>query len=392
MPTPATGRYFLQVPGPTVVPDRVLKAMAMPLLDHRGPQFASLAAGISQDLKKLFRTDSAVMIFPSSGTGAWQAAFSNTMSPGDTVLLPETGMFSTLWGRNARAMGLEVIEIPGDWRTGIDAGKVEEALKADSAGKIKAVLATHNETSTGVTSDIPAVRAAIDAAGHDAMLFVDTISSLAATDYRHDVWGVDVTICGSQKGFMLPPGLSFTVASQKALAAVENATLPKGYFDWAPAIEAAGNGLYPYTPPVTLFYGLREAVDMLLEEGLENVFARHARLARATRAAVSAWGLENQSVREHEHSNAVTAIRMPEGVDADAFRALVLEKFDMSLAAGLGKVAGVVFRIGHLGYQNDLTILGALSGVEMSLGLAGIEHQKGGVEAAMKVISDAAAT
>lgn len=389
MPTPAAGRYFLQVPGPTVVPDRVLKAMSMPLLDHRGPQFSSFAAKISADLKKLFRTQQPVMIFPSSGTGAWQAAFCNTMSPGDAVLLPEVGMFSTLWGKNARAMGLEVIEIPGDWRSGIDAGKVEEALKADSAGKIKAVLATHNETSTGVTSDIPAVRAAIDAAGHEALLFVDTISSLAATDMRHDDWGIDVTICGSQKGFMLPPGLSFTVASQKALAAVESATLPKGYFDWAPAIEAAGNGLYPYTPPVSMFYGLREAVDMLLEEGMENVFARHARLASATRAAVSAWGFENQSINAHEHSNAVTAIRMPDGVDADAFRSLVLNKFDMSLAAGLGKVAGVVFRIGHLGYQNDLTLMGALSGVEMSLGLAGIKHEKGGVDAAMQLLSEA---
>ncbi len=390
MPTPAPGRYFLQVPGPTVVPDRVLKAMAMPLLDHRGPQFSSFAARVSNDLKKLFRSESPVMIFPSSGTGAWQAAFCNTMSPGDTVLLPEVGMFSTLWGKNARAMGLEVIEIPGDWRSGIDAGKVEEALRADTEGRIRAVLATHNETSTGVTSDIPSVRAAIDAAGHDTMLFVDTISSLAATDYRHDEWGVDVTICGSQKGFMLPPGLSFTVASKKALAATGAATLPKGYFDWAPAAEAAGNGLYPYTPPVSMFYGLREAVDMLLEEGLENVFARHARLARATRAAVKGWGLENQSVNEAEHSNAVTAIRVPDGVDADQFRALVLEKFDMSLAAGLGKVAGKVFRIGHLGYQNDLTLMGALAGVEMSLGLAGIAHEKGGVEAAMSVISEAA--
>ncbi|MCP4934865.1 MAG: aminotransferase class V-fold PLP-dependent enzyme [bacterium] len=390
MPTPATGRYFLQVPGPTVVPDRVLKAMSMPLLDHRGPTFSSFAAGISQDLKKLFRTASEVMIFPSSGTGAWQAAFSNTMSPGDTVLIPQVGMFSVLWTKNAHAMGLKVIEIPGDWRSGIVASKVMQALKDDTDGCIKAVLATHNETSTGVTSDIPAVRAAIDEAGHDAMLFVDTISSLAATDYRHDVWGVDVTICGSQKGFMLPPGLSFSVASPKALAARDSATLPRGYFDWAPAIEAAGNGLYPYTPPVTLFYGLREAVDMLFEEGLENVFDRHARLAKATRAAVSAWGLENQSINESEHSNAVTAIRMPDGVDADAFRSLVLEKFDMSLAAGLGKIAGQVFRIGHLGYQNDLTLMGALAGVEMGLGLAGIAHEKGGVDAAMQVFSEAA--
>jgi alanine-glyoxylate transaminase/serine-glyoxylate transaminase/serine-pyruvate transaminase len=391
MPTPAAGRYFLQVPGPTVVPDRVLKAMAMPLLDHRGPQFSSFAARVSEDLKKLFQTVHPVMIFPSSGTGAWQAAFSNTMSAGDVVLLPEVGMFSTLWGKNARAKGLEVIEIAGDWRSGIDAGKVEEALRADRQGRIKAVLATHNETSTGVTSDIPAVRAAINAASHDAMLFVDTISSLAATDYRHDDWEVDVTICGSQKGFMLPPGLSFTVASPKALSFLQTATLPKGYFDWGPALEAAGNGLYPYTPPVSMFYGLREAVDMILEEGLENVFARHARLALATRAAVKAWGFENQSRNAYEHSNAVTAIRLPDGVDADAFRAVVLDKFDMSLAAGLGKIAGKVFRIGHLGYQNDLTLMGALSGVEMSLGLFGVPYDKGGVDAAMSVLSEAAA-
>ncbi len=391
MPTPAAGRYFLQVPGPTVVPDRVLKAMSMPLLDHRGPQFSSLAAAVCADLQKLFLTDRPVMVFPSSGTGAWQAAFCNTLSHGDRVLLPEVGMFSTLWGNNARAMGLDVIEIPGDWRTGIDADRVEDALKEDTQGRIRAVLATHNETSTGVTSNIQAVRAAIDAAGHDALLFVDTISSLAATDYRHDVWGVDVTICGSQKGLMLPPGLSFTVASAKAMEASQSATLPRGYFDWAPVIEAAGTGLYPYTPPVSLFYGLREAVDMILEEGLENVFARHARLAAATRAAVAKWGFDNQSLKPDEHSNAVTAIRMPDGVDADAFRTLVLQKFDMSLAAGLGKLAGRVFRIGHLGYQNDLTLLGALSGVEMSLELADIPHDRGGVEAAMTVLARAAA-
>ncbi len=392
MPTSPAGRYYLQVPGPTVVPDRILKAMAMPMLDHRGPTFSKMAAETTQDLKKIFKTTQPVIIFPSSGTGAWQSAFSNTLSTGDTVLLPEVGQFSTLWRMNAEAMGLTVIEIPGDWRSGIDASKVEDALKADTDGKIKAVLATHNETATGVTSDIPAVRKAMDSAGHDAMLFVDTISSLVATDYQHDNWGADVTICGSQKGFMLPPGLSFLALSERAQSEYGKGNLPRGYFDWAPAIDAAGNGLYPYTPPVSLFYGLREAVDMILEEGLDNIFARHARLAKATRAAVAAWGFENQSINESEHSNAVTAVRVPEDVDADAFRAVVLENFDMSLAAGLGKVAGKVFRIGHLGYQNDLSLMGALSGVEMGLDIAGIKHDKGGVLAAMDVLKSTKAS
>ncbi len=389
MPTSPAGRYFLQVPGPTVVPDKALAAMSMPLLDHRGPTFAKLAAGISADMQKIFKTRHPVLIYPSSGTGAWQAAASNTLSPGDGVLLPETGMFSTLWAKNARALGLDVIEIAGDWRTGIDAGAIEERLRADTEGHIKAVFATHNETSTGVTSDIAAVRQAMDAAGHDALLFVDTISSLCATDYRHDEWGVDIAICGSQKGLMMPPGLSFLAVSEKARQKAESARLPKGYFDWAPMFEAAETGLYPYTPPVSLFYGLRVTIDMLLQEGLDNVFARHARLARATQAAVRAWGLEMQSINAHEHSAAVTAVRMPDGVDADAFRALVLERFDMSLAAGLGKIAGKVFRIGHLGYQNELTVLGAIAGVEMGLSLMGVPHEAGGINAAMAVLGPA---
>ncbi len=389
MPTSPTGRYYLQVPGPTVVPDRVIQSMSMPMLDHRGPTFSKMAAGITQDLKKIFKTEQPVIIFPSSGTGAWQSAFSNTLSAGDTVLVPEVGWFSALWCNNAKAMGLNVIEIPGDWRNGIDASKVEEALKEDKEGKIKAVLATHNETATGVMSDIPAVRKAMDAAGHKAMLFVDTISSLVAMEYKHDEWGVDIAICGSQKGFMLPPGLSFLALSERAQKEYGTGNLPRGYFDWEPAIAAAGNGLYPYTPPVSLFYGLRTAVDMILEEGLDNIFARHQLLGDATRAAVKAWGFENQSINPSEHSNAVTAVRVPDGVDADAFRAVVLNNFDMSLAAGLGKVAGKLFRIGHLGYQNDLSLMGALTGVEMSLSLAGIEHKKGGVAAAMDVLSGA---
>ncbi len=386
MPTSAPGRYFLQVPGPTIIPDRVAGAMSMPALDHRGPVFADMAARISEDLKSIFRTSRPVMIFPSSGTGAWQAAIVNTLCAGDKVLIAETGHFSFLWKNIASDLGLEVIEIAGDWRSGIDAAAIEARLKSDAAGKIKAVLAVHNETSTGVTSDIRAVRKAIDDAGHDALLFVDTISSLCAMDYAHDAWGVDVTICGSQKGFMLPPGLSFTVASEKAMRRAETSTMPKGYFGWQPMIEAAGNGLYPYTPPVTLFYGLRESVAMLLEEGLDNVFARHALLAKATRAAVAAWGFENQCVNPAQYSNAVTAIRFPDGYNADEYRALVFDKYDMSLAAGLGKIAGKVFRIGHLGYMNSLTLAGALSGVEMGFAAAGIPYKKGGVLAAMEVL------
>lgn len=387
MPTTAPGRYFLQVPGPTIIPDRVAKAMAMPALDHRGPQFAALAAGISEDLKQIFKTKQPVMTFPASGTGAWQAALCNTLSPEDVVLIPETGQFSFLWKNIACDLGLKVREIQGDWRSGIDPSAIEEALRNDTSHEIKAVLAVHNETATGVTSDIRAIRRAMDAAGHPALLFVDTISSLCATEYAHDDWGVDVTICGSQKGLMLPPGLSFNVASAKAIEASLASSLPKGYFKWEPMIAAAGNGLYPYTPPVTLFYGLREAVDMLLDEGLNNVFARHAKLAAATRAAVSAWGLEVQCADPEFYSNAVTAVRLPEGHDADAFRAQVLQKFDMSLAAGLGKIAGTVFRIGHLGYMNSLTLAGALAGVEMGLQTAAIPHQKGGVLAAMGVLN-----
>ena len=387
MPTTAPGRYFLQVPGPTIIPDRVAKAMAMPALDHRGPQFAALAAGISEDLKQIFKTKQPVMTFPASGTGAWQAALCNTLSPEDVVLIPETGHFSFLWKNIACDLGLKAREIQGDWRSGIDPSAIEEALRNDTSHEIKAVLAVHNETATGVTSDIRAIRRAMDAAGHPALLFVDTISSLCATEYAHDDWGIDVTICGSQKGLMLPPGLSFNVASAKAMEASLASGLPKGYFKWEPMIGAAGNGLYPYTPPVTLFYGLREAVNMLLDEGLNNVFARHAKLAAATRAAVNAWGLEVQCADSECFSNAVTAVRLPEGHDADAFRAQVLQKFDMSLAAGLGKIAGTVFRIGHLGYMNSLTLAGALAGVEMGLQTAGIPHQKGGVLAAMEVLN-----
>lgn len=376
------GYYFLQVPGPTVVPERVMGAMGMPLLDHRGQQFAALAAEAAAQLKPIFKTEQPVIIIPASGTGAWHAAIANCLSRGDKVLIPEVGMFSVLWCKIAREMGLEVIEIAGDWRHGINASDVEKALSADK--DIKAVFATHNETSTGVTSDIQAVRCAIDSAKHDALLFVDTISSLAASPYDHDGWGVDVTICGSQKGMMLPPGLAFAVISEKAKAAMDSSDLVPGYFNFTPLISASETGLYPYTPPVTLFYGLHEAGKMLNEEGVDAIVKRHEKLAVACQAAVKHWGLEIQCQDESSYSNAVTAVRVPEGVSADKFRALVLDKFNMSLAAGLGKVADKVFRIGHLGYQNPLTLMGALSGVEMGLEMFGIPHQKGGVNAAME--------
>ena len=387
MTTDQTGYYFLQVPGPTVVPERVLNAMGMPLLDHRGPKFPVLAAAAAQNLKQIFKTKEPVIIIPSSGTGAWQAAITNCLSTGDTVLIPEVGMFSTLWGKLARQMGLDVIEIEGDWRSGIEASKVQEVLSNDSAGKIKAVFATHNETSTGVTSDIPAVRAAIDATGHKALLFVDTISSLAASDYDHDGWGVDVTICGSQKGLMLPPGLAFAAISQKAREHAKTSDMNPGYFAWDPLIEATDTGLYPYTPPVTLFYGLKEVTDMLLEEGMDNVIARHVTLSAACRAAVAAWGLETQCQVEGQHSNAVTTIRVPDGVNADELRGVIFDKFNLSLGGGLGKVQGKVFRIGHLGYQNPLTLMGALSGVEMGMEAFGLTFKKGGVNAAMELLA-----
>lgn len=362
-----------------------MAAMGMPLLDHRGQKFATLAAEAAENLKPIFKTSQPVIIIPASGTGAWHAAIGNCLSKGDKVLIPEVGMFSTLWCKIAREMGLEVIEIAGDWRRGIDPNEVEKALSADK--EIRAVFATHNETATGVTSDVKAVRAAIDNAKSDALLFVDTISSLAASEFDHDGWGVDVTISGSQKGLMLPPGLAFVVLSEKGHAAMETSDLNAGYFNFPPLIEASKTGFYPYTPAVTLFYGLHESTKMLNEEGMDSVVARHARLAKACRAAVNVWGLEIQCQDESQYSNAVTAVRMPEGFNADEFRACVLKHYNMSLAAGLGKVAGIVFRIGHLGYQNPLTLMGALAGVEMGLERFNVPHNKGGVAAAMEVLS-----
>jgi alanine-glyoxylate transaminase / serine-glyoxylate transaminase / serine-pyruvate transaminase len=384
------GRHFLQIPGPTNVPDRVLRAMAAPTIDHRGPEFAELTKAVLAALGPVFGTTSPVVIYPSSGTGAWEAALVNTLSPGDRVLMSETGHFSSLWSELAGRLGLQVEVIPGDWRHGADPEAIGERLAADSAHEIKAVCVVHNETSTGVTSRVPDVRTALDDAGHPALLLVDTISSLASIDYRHDEWGVDVTVAGSQKGLMLPPGLGFNAISEKALAANRTAGLPRSYWDWGPMIEANARGFFPYTPGTNLLYGLREACAMLAEEGLPSVFARHQRHAAATRAAVRAWGLEVLCADEREHSGSLTAVLLPDGQDADEVRRVILERFDMSLGSGLGKLAGKVFRIGHLGHFNDLTLVGTLGGVQMGLQLAGVPIKPGGVEAALEHLREAA--
>ncbi|MGD9669515.1 MAG: alanine--glyoxylate aminotransferase family protein [Hyphomicrobiaceae bacterium] len=381
------GRHFLQIPGPSPVPDRVQRAMARPILDHRGPEFQAMSQRVLDKIKGIFKTRNPVMIFPSSGTGAWEAALVNTMSPGDHVLMVETGQFATLWKNMATKLGLRPEFITTDWRSGVDANEVGVWLKSDTERKIKAVCVVHNETATGCRSNIEAVRAALDAAGHPALLMVDTISSLAVMDLQHDAWGIDVTISGSQKGLMLPPGLSFNAVSDKALAASKSATLPKAYWNWDDMLANNATGFYPYTPATSLLYGLDVAVDMLNEEGLENVFRRHERLAEATRRAVNAWGLEILCANPADYSPAVTAVLMPDGHNADQFRKLVLDRFDMSLGTGLGKVAGKVFRIGHLGDTNELTMVGALSGVEMALSIAGVPHRKGGVEATMDYLS-----
>ncbi|MEA2270336.1 MAG: alanine-glyoxylate transaminase / serine-glyoxylate transaminase / serine-pyruvate transaminase [Solirubrobacteraceae bacterium] len=378
-----SGRHLLQIPGPTNVPDRVLRAMAAPTIDHRGPAFAQLARDVLDRLPAVFRTSGPVVTFPASGTGAWEAALVNTLSPGDRVLAFETGHFATLWRALAERLGLDVDLVEGDWRHGVDPEVVAERLGADRDHAIRAVTVVHNETSTGVASRVAEVRAAMDAAGHPALLLVDTISSLASIDYRHDEWGVDVTVGCSQKGLMLPPGLGFNAVSDKALAASATARLPRAYWDWAPVIEANRRGAFPYTPPTNLLYGLREALDMLLEEGLEQVFARHARHAEATRRAVRAWGLEVLCRDEREHSASLTAVLVPDGHDADDVRRLILERYDMSLGAGLGRLAGRVFRIGHLGDLNDLSLAGALCGVELGLVGAGVPIERAGVQAAL---------
>ena len=389
MSTPhAVGRHFLQIPGPTNVPDRVLRAMDYPTIDHRGPQFAAIGKKCLDGLKTIFKTRSHVVIYPASGTGAWEAALVNVLQEGDLVLMVETGHFATLWHKMATKLGLETEFLATDWRRGVDPQAVEDRLRADAGGKIKAVCVVHNETSTGSTSAIAAVRAAIDAVGHDALYLVDTISSLASIDFRHDEWGVDVTVSGSQKGLMLPPGLSFNAVSEKALSMSQASGMRRSYWDWSEQIAANADGAFPYTPATNLLYGLAEAIDMLHEEGLDAVFARHDRHAAATRRAVQAWGLEVLCQEPRDFSSSLTAVLLPDGHDADAFRAGVLKKFNMSLGNGLSKLAGKVFRIGHLGDFNDLMLLGTLSGVEMGLSLADIPHQKGGVDAAMSVLND----
>ncbi len=382
-PVSSSGRHFLQIPGPTNVPDRILRAIDRPTMDHRGPAFGILGREVLAGLKDVFKTAGPVVIYPASGTGAWEAALVNTLSPGDRVLMFETGHFATLWRRLAERLGLSVEFIPGDWRRGVDPQAVEARLAEDRGHEIKAVCMVHNETSTGVASRVGAVRQAIDRSGHPALFFVDTISSLASIDYRHDEWGVDVTVAGSQKGLMLPPGLSFNAISAKAQKAAKSARLARSYWDWDEMLKANESGYFPYTPATNLLYGLREAILMLLEEGLDNVFARHARHGEATRRAVRAWGLEVLCQEPAECSGSLTAVLMPAGHDADAFRRVTLERFNMSLGNGLGKVQGKVFRIGHLGDFNDLMLAGTLAGVEMGLAAAGVPHGKGGVQVAM---------
>jgi len=381
-----SGRHFLQIPGPTNVPDRVLRAIAAPTIDHRGPTFQALALEVLELLGPVFGTPGPVVIYPASGTGAWEAALVNTLSPGDTVLAFETGHFATLWREMAGKLGLVVDFVPGDWRHGVNPDVVAEKLAADTARAVKAVCVVHNETSTGVTSRVAEVRKAIDIVGHPALLLVDTISSLGCMDYRHDEWGVDVTVAGSQKGLMLPPGMSFNAISEKALEASTSAGLHKSYWDWQPILAANRNGFFPYTPPTNLLYGLRESLKMLYDEGLPHVFARHARHAAATRAAVRAWGLEVVCLDEREHSASLTAVLLSEEHNADKVRDVILDRFDMSLGAGLSKLAGRVFRIGHLGHFNDLTLAGTLAGVQMGLQLAEVAIHPSGVDAALEVL------
>ncbi len=382
-----SGRHFLQIPGPTNVPDRVLRALSRPTIDHRGPEFARLAREVIEGLQQVCRTSGAVVIYPSSGTGAWEAALVNTLSPGDKVLMFETGHFATLWRNMAVRLGLQVDFVPGDWRHGVDPDVLETRLLEDRGHAIKAVAIVHNETSTGVTSRVAEARRRMDKAGHPALLMVDTISSLASIDYRHDEWGVDVTVGCSQKGLMLPPGLGLNAISEKARVAAKSARLPRSYWDWESMITDNKAGFFPYTPATNLLYGLREALRMLFEAGLENVFARHTRHAEATRRAVQAWGLDVVCLNPEEHSSSLTAVLMPQGHDADALRKAILDRFDLSLGTGLGKLKGKIFRIGHLGDFNDLMLAGTLSGVEMGLAIAGVPFKTAGVTAALEFLS-----
>ncbi|WP_298106818.1 aminotransferase class V-fold PLP-dependent enzyme [Bradyrhizobium sp.] len=381
-----TGRHFLQIPGPTNIPDRVLRAMDMPTLDHRGPEFAELGFAVFSGMQRIFRTSQPVIIFPSSGTGAWEAAIVNTLSPGDKVLLAETGQFAVLWRGIAEKFKLDLEFLPTDWRRGADVAEIEARLAADKLHQIKAVLVIHNETSTSCVTHPLDVRKALNRTNHPALLMVDTISGLGSLEYEHDAWGIDVSVGGSQKGMMLPPGLSFNAVSEKALAASKTNTSLRSYWDWHDMIAINKSGTFPYTPAINLLFALREAIKMLEEEGLENVFARHKRHAAATRAAAKVWGLDLVCLDPNAYSPALTAVMTPEGHDADAFRKVVLENFDMSLGTGLGKLKGRAFRIGHIGHFNDLMLMGTLSGVEMGLDLAKVPHRSGGVLAAMDIL------
>src|SRR6266851_5630830 len=385
-----SGRHFLQIPGPTNVPDRVLRAIAAPTIDHRGPEFAALARQVLDGVGRLCGTTRPVALYPSSGTGAWEAALVNTLSPGDRILAFETGHFATLWSAMAAKLGLEVDVVPSDWRRGVDPGQVHEKLSADPGHRIKAITIVHNETSTGAASPIPPIRAAMDSARHPALLIVDTISSLGSVEYRHDEWGVDVTIWCSQKGMMLPPGLGLNAISEKALEASRRASLPRSYWEWQPVLTAAKTGLFPYTPPTNLLFGLREALAMFGEEGMPAVFSRHARHAEATRRAVRGWGLEILCQEPDDYSSTLTAVMIPNGHDADFVRQLILDRYNMSLGAGLGRLAGRVFRIGHLGDLNELSLAGALCGVEMGLARAGVPIARDGVSSALACLSAAA--
>jgi alanine-glyoxylate transaminase/serine-glyoxylate transaminase/serine-pyruvate transaminase len=384
------GRHFLQIPGPTNVPDRVLRAIDHPTIDHRSAEFAELGKFCLEGMKEIFQSTSPVLIYPASGTGAWEAALVNTLSAGDRVLTFENGQFASLWEKVARNLGLCVDPIPGDWRHGVDADAIGARLAADPQHEIKAVMAVHNETSTGVTSNVPAIRRAIDEARHPALLMVDTVSSLSSIDYRHEEWGVDVSIAGSQKGLMLPPGLGFNAISPKAIAAGRNSNLPKSFWRWQDMLEHNSRGFFPYTPATNLLFGLRESLTMLREEGLENVFRRHSRLAEATRRAVLAWGLDVFAKSPAEYSSTVTAVLLPEGSSEVELRRIIMDRLNMSLGAGLGKLSGRVFRIGHLGSFNELMLAGTLAGVEMGLELAGVPHRKGGINAALEFLTEQA--
>ena len=380
------GRHFLQIPGPSPVPDRISRAIDAAVIDHRGPSFSTLGFSVLAGMQRIFKTTAPVVIYPSSGTGAWEACLVNVLCQGDKVLFYETGQFATLWKQLADRLGIETEFLGGDWRQGVDAIRIEERLRQDSSHLIKAVCCVHHETSCGITSDIPAVRKAIDATNHPALLLVDSISGLGSVEYRHDEWGVDVTVSGSQKGLMMPPGLSFNALSERAIAIGKSGGSKRSYWDWQDMLVANATGYFPYTPATTLLYGLKEAITMLEEEGLDQVFIRHQRLADAVRAAIGVWGLEMVCQNPNEYSNVLTGVMLPEGIDADRVRKIILDRFNMSLGTGLGKLKGRVFRIGHLGDFNELTLMGTLTGVEMGLGLAGVPHQTGGLGAAMQIL------